>query len=107
MTKYRKYEDAVGLFKLCHKNENIYFENEKARNAFLDLLSHKCKLCPLLQPMKTFRELQQHMRRDHGLHYCDICVKDLKVSILRHTRKEIVMQNMGNNKYLNNDYTYC
>jgi len=81
MTQFRKFEDVAGRFKLFHKEENIFFENEKLRNEFFDLLSHKCKLCPLLKPMKTFRELELHMRRDHSLHYCDICVKDLKVSI--------------------------
>lgn len=44
------------------------------------LLQHECSLCPDAKPFNTFADLEQHMRKQHELFCCKLCVKHLKVS---------------------------
>lgn len=43
------------------------------------LLQHECPQCPDLPPFGLFGDLEQHMRRQHELFCCKLCLKHLKV----------------------------
>ena len=62
----------------------IYFENEAAERAFKSLLEHRCKVCKS-KDLKTLKDLDIHLRKDHELHLCDLCVENLRV--FSHERK--------------------
>ena len=62
----------------------IYFENEYAEKAFKHLLEHRCNVCKS-KDWKTLKELDVHLRKDHELHLCDLCVENLRV--FSHERK--------------------
>lgn len=43
------------------------------------LLQHECPRCPELPPFSLFGDLEQHMRKQHELFCCKLCLKHLKV----------------------------
>lgn len=43
------------------------------------LLHHECPRCPELPPFSLFGDLEQHMRKQHELFCCKLCLKHLKV----------------------------
>lgn len=57
----------------------IYFDDSDSQEKFHTLLAHGCKLCSDRQIFSNFNSLKDHMRRKHELHYCDLCVENLKV----------------------------
>ncbi|KAI8796844.1 zinc finger protein 598 [Biomphalaria glabrata] len=57
----------------------IFFEDEKVEGKYLELLEIRCKICRKRDPDKTFNQLQTHMRREHELFACDLCVTHLKI----------------------------
>lgn len=59
----------------------IFFEDEKVEGKYLELLEIRCKICRKRDPDKTFNQLQTHMRREHELFACDLCVTHLKVCL--------------------------
>lgn len=44
------------------------------------LLQHECPRCPELPPFGLFGDLEQHMRKQHELFCCKLCLKHLKVN---------------------------
>ncbi|XP_015109847.1 E3 ubiquitin-protein ligase ZNF598 [Diachasma alloeum] len=58
---------------------NIYFENPEIQEKFTELLAHSCNICEERQVFSSFNSLKEHMRRQHELHYCDLCVENLKI----------------------------
>lgn len=64
---------------LVYSKYNIYFDNHEVREQFLRLLAHKCSVCEDNQFFNSFNSLKEHMKRKHDLHYCDLCVENLKV----------------------------
>lgn len=64
---------------LVDSKYNIYFDNHEVREKFLWLLAHQCSICEDNQFFNSFNSLKEHMRRKHDLHYCDLCVDNLKV----------------------------
>lgn len=64
---------------LLDKRYNIYFDDEDIQERFVMLLAHSCDLCDERQVFGNFNSLKDHMRRFHELHYCDLCVENLKV----------------------------
>lgn len=59
---------------------NIYFDNHDVQQKFHNLLAHRCNVCHEGQVFNSFHALKEHMRRKHDLHYCDLCVENIKVS---------------------------
>ncbi|XP_011501913.1 PREDICTED: zinc finger protein 598 [Ceratosolen solmsi marchali] len=57
---------------------NIYFDNAEIQNKFLILLAHTCTICAN-QVFGSFTNLQDHMKRKHDLHYCQLCADNLKI----------------------------
>ncbi|XP_059572473.1 E3 ubiquitin-protein ligase ZNF598 isoform X1 [Alligator mississippiensis] len=71
---------TIVLNQLQHeKKYDIYFADGKVHALYRKLLQHECPLCPHVQPFNTVVELEQHMRKQHELFCCKLCVKHLKI----------------------------
>ena len=64
---------------LLDNRYNIYFDSPEVQEKFIKLLTHKCSVCEDNQVFSSFNSLKDHMRRKHDLHYCELCVDNLKV----------------------------
>ncbi|XP_069503421.1 E3 ubiquitin-protein ligase ZNF598 isoform X2 [Ambystoma mexicanum] len=62
----------------CEKKYDIYFEEADVLSQFRKLLQHECSLCSEARPFHTFMDLEQHMRKQHELFCCKLCVSNLK-----------------------------
>ncbi|XP_050823223.1 E3 ubiquitin-protein ligase ZNF598 isoform X2 [Gopherus flavomarginatus] len=77
---------AIPINQLQHeKKYDIYFTDGKVFALYRKLLQHECPLCPDVRPFNTIVDLEQHMRKQHELFCCKLCVKHLK--IFTHERK--------------------
>lgn len=77
---------TIVLGQLQHdKKYDIYFTDGKVYALYRKLLQHECPLCPEARPFATVVDLEQHMRKQHELFCCKLCVKHLK--IFTHERK--------------------
>lgn len=56
----------------------IQFENEAVRQKFDELMEFRCFKCTDSVPERSFKALQDHMRRKHTLFFCTLCL-ELKV----------------------------
>ena len=91
MAKKRRYEEVENEPYEIDKKYQICFENASVKKAFKRLLQHRCPEC-FITNEKTgeveekifvqFKQLDSHVRREHELFYCDICVEHLKVNSL-------------------------
>uniref|UniRef100_A0A8C6ZU30 Zinc finger protein 598, E3 ubiquitin ligase n=1 Tax=Nothoprocta perdicaria TaxID=30464 RepID=A0A8C6ZU30_NOTPE len=71
---------AIALHQLQHeKKYDIYFTDGNVYALYRKLLQHECSLCPDARPFNTFADLEQHMRKQHELFCCKLCVKHLKI----------------------------
>jgi hypothetical protein len=66
---------------LMDKKFKICFDSADIQAAYLKLLEHVCTICPGCPAFRTFANLKDHMRKEHELHYCDLCVENLKVIV--------------------------
>ncbi|OAD62261.1 hypothetical protein WN48_06999 [Eufriesea mexicana] len=72
-------------FRQLHKGDlldtryNIYFDTPDIQNKFYDLLANVCYICKEKSVFNNFNSLKDHMRYQHELHYCDLCVENLKI----------------------------
>lgn len=64
---------------LMDKKFKICFDNAEIQAAYDKLLEHVCKICPGRPAFRTFNNLKDHMRKEHELYYCDLCVDNLKI----------------------------
>nr|XP_019568668.1 PREDICTED: zinc finger protein 598 isoform X1 [Rhinolophus sinicus] len=77
---------TIPLHQLQHeKKYDIYFADGKVFALYRQLLQHECPRCPELPPFGLFGDLEQHMRKQHELFCCKLCLKHLK--IFTHERK--------------------
>ncbi|XP_037364001.1 E3 ubiquitin-protein ligase ZNF598 [Talpa occidentalis] len=77
---------TIPLQQLQHeKKYDIYFADGKVFALYRQLLLHECPRCPELPPFGLFADLEQHMRRQHELFCCKLCLKHLQ--IFTHERK--------------------
>ncbi|KFQ78337.1 Zinc finger protein 598, partial [Phaethon lepturus] len=71
---------TIALNQLQHeKKYDIYFMDGDVYAMYRKLLQHECSLCPDVKPFNTFADLEQHMRKQHELFCCKLCVKHLKI----------------------------
>ncbi|XP_040829500.1 E3 ubiquitin-protein ligase ZNF598-like isoform X2 [Ochotona curzoniae] len=71
---------TISLQQLQHeKKYDIYFADGKVFALYRQLLQHECPQCPDLPPFGLFGDLEQHMRRQHELFCCKLCLKHLKI----------------------------
>lgn len=61
-----------------NKKYKICFANLQIQKAFYDLLDHPCPKCDS-KSFYSFDALKEHVRKEHELFYCDICVSHLKI----------------------------
>lgn len=92
------YSELLENFKgtnLCDRKFGIIFANVDIQKAYYKILEHRCQTCEDSDkkwPFKTFIQLKDHMRREHGLFYCEICVDNLKIFTFErrcYTRQEL------------------
>uniref|UniRef100_A0AAY4D709 RING-type E3 ubiquitin transferase n=1 Tax=Denticeps clupeoides TaxID=299321 RepID=A0AAY4D709_9TELE len=69
----------------CERKHDIYFSDGKIYAQFRRILLPECPRCPEQKVFSKFEELEQHMRKQHELFCCKLCVKHLK--IFSHERK--------------------
>ncbi|XP_060642493.2 E3 ubiquitin-protein ligase ZNF598 [Anolis sagrei] len=71
---------TINLSQLQHdKKYDIYFTDGKVYALYRKLLQHECPICPEARPFATVGDLEQHMRKQHELFCCKLCVKHLKI----------------------------
>jgi len=80
-----KFEDIKDNIYPMDRKFKICFETEEIQNQYTAMLDHRCPVCKDKVTFKTFRQLDQHIRREHELYYCDLCVTNLRV--FTHERK--------------------
>lgn len=73
----------------------LFFCTSDIQKAYYKILEHRCHICQDGErkwPFKTFQQLKDHMRREHELFYCDICVENLRIFTFErrcYTRQEL------------------
>ena len=79
-----KFEDIKDNIYPMDRKYKICFETEEIQNSYMKLLSHESPVSPGVS-FKTFAQLDKHLRREHELYYCDLCVTNLH--LFSHERK--------------------
>ncbi len=62
-----------------HRQYDLYFQTRDLYREFREALDYWCPVCLDLTPFRNFRKLREHVNKTHDLHYCDICVENLKL----------------------------
>ncbi|XP_037545458.1 E3 ubiquitin-protein ligase ZNF598 [Nematolebias whitei] len=63
----------------CENKHDIYFADEMIFAKYRRLLLSECPLCREPKVFSRFEELEQHMRKQHELFCCKLCLKHLKI----------------------------
>ncbi|XP_033254091.1 E3 ubiquitin-protein ligase ZNF598-like [Drosophila miranda] len=77
------------------KKYRIGFCTAEIQQKFFQLLDHPCPKCEA-PPYRTFAGLRNHVRSEHNLHYCDLCVETLKIFTFErrcYTQSELSLHN--------------
>ncbi|KAM4820079.1 E3 ubiquitin-protein ligase ZNF598 isoform 1-T1 [Thomomys bottae] len=89
---------TIPLHQLQHeKKYDIYFADGKVFALYRQLLQHECPRCPQLPPFGLFGDLEQHMRKQHELFCCKLCLKHLKIFTYErkwYSRKDLARHRM-------------
>ncbi|XP_060028602.1 E3 ubiquitin-protein ligase ZNF598 isoform X2 [Erinaceus europaeus] len=89
---------TIPLQQLQHeKKYDIYFADGKVLALYRQLLQHECPRCPELPPFGLFGDLEQHMRKQHELFCCKLCLKHLKIFTYErkwYSRKDLARHRM-------------
>ncbi|KAK9883026.1 hypothetical protein WA026_001238 [Henosepilachna vigintioctopunctata] len=94
-------EPFVSLFPKYSKTDlqdakyGLIFTTSDIQRAYEKLLENRCSVCPEEKSwnFKTFGQLKDHMRREHELFYCDICIEH--VLIFSSERRTYTRQELG------------
>ncbi|XP_013417528.1 E3 ubiquitin-protein ligase ZNF598 [Lingula anatina] len=78
-SKPHRYDSFILHQLTAARKYNIYFETRAIQNTFYEIQEHKCPICKDRKPDRTFQQMRDHMRRDHGRQYCDLCVNHLTI----------------------------
>jgi len=57
------------------KKLGLCYTSKEVRNKVKELLQHKCKLCPDRPPYSHFDQLRDHIKKEHQLMFCMICLQ--------------------------------
>ncbi|XP_041362656.1 E3 ubiquitin-protein ligase ZNF598-like [Gigantopelta aegis] len=79
ITNLKKYSDHKRQQFISNWKHRIFFDTEETRRQYLKLLEYSCSLCPDRKPDHSFLGLKDHMRKQHSLFCCDLCVKHLQL----------------------------
>nr|XP_015800935.2 E3 ubiquitin-protein ligase ZNF598 [Nothobranchius furzeri] len=63
----------------CERKHDIYFADETIHSQYRRLLLSECPFCREPKVFSRFEELEQHMRKQHELFCCKLCLKHLKI----------------------------
>ncbi|XP_017070474.2 E3 ubiquitin-protein ligase ZNF598 [Drosophila eugracilis] len=77
------------------KKYRIGFCTAEIQQQFFKLLDHPCPKCDA-PPYRTFQGLRNHVRTEHSLLYCDLCVETLKIFTFErrcYTQAELQLHN--------------
>ncbi|KAM4813480.1 E3 ubiquitin-protein ligase ZNF598 isoform X1 [Urocitellus parryii] len=89
---------TIPIHQLQHeKKYDIYFADGKVFALYRQLLQHECPQCPQLPPFGLFGDLEQHMRKQHELFCCKLCLKHLKIFTYErkwYSRKDLARHRM-------------
>uniref|UniRef100_A0A250YLL1 RING-type E3 ubiquitin transferase n=1 Tax=Castor canadensis TaxID=51338 RepID=A0A250YLL1_CASCN len=89
---------TIQIHQLQHeKKYDIYFADGKVFALYRQLLQHECPRCPQLPPFGLFGDLEQHMRKQHELFCCKLCLKHLKIFTYErkwYSRKDLARHRM-------------
>nr|CAD7401893.1 unnamed protein product [Timema poppensis] len=75
----RPFRDLNNYTYLMDKKFKICFESAAIQTAYNKLLEHICLLCASRPAFRTFQNLKDHMKKEHELQYCNLCVDNLKI----------------------------
>lgn len=78
----RPYESISSENYFVDTRAKIWMEDKAVKDAYNYLIAHNCTVCHedgKQQAFKSFRALKDHIRKDHQLFLCDICVEHIKV----------------------------
>ena len=68
------------LFRLHgDRKYRIFFESAQLHRLYDLLKQNSCSKCVPNSSYRTFKQLRDHVNKEHDLHYCDICVDNLKL----------------------------
>lgn len=90
-TLFRKLE----RINLQDRKFGLIFNTPSIQRSYYKLLEHNCPICKESErkwPFRTFLNLKEHMRKEHELFYCDLCVANLKIFTFErkcYTRSEL------------------
>lgn len=79
VNKVTKFESIPRHGYIPNRKNKMFFENDTIKQAFDKLLENRCKLCTHARPERTFKDLEKHMRKEHTMFYCSLCVDHLKL----------------------------
>ncbi|XP_045045673.1 E3 ubiquitin-protein ligase ZNF598 isoform X7 [Desmodus rotundus] len=89
---------TIAIHQLQHeKKYDIYFADGRVFALYRQLLQHECPRCPELPPFSLFGDLEQHMRKQHELFCCKLCLKYLKIFTYErkwYSRKDLARHRM-------------
>ena len=63
----------------CDEKYSVYFQNDTLRQSYSDVLRFVCPIANCSMEFGNMRKLNSHTRKDHNLHYCQICMDHLKL----------------------------
>lgn len=97
----KPYASYVGVHKWsCDRKNGVFFQNQSLQDAYYSLMENKCSKCSE-PPFRSFKLLRDHMIRAHDLHYCDICVDNLKLfpsEFKAYTRRDLALHRREGDK---------
>lgn len=71
---------TIGTHQFHHeKKYDIYIADGRIHTQFRKLLQHDCSVCLESRPFNTFEELEYHMRKQHEMFSCKLCVRHLQI----------------------------
>ncbi|XP_054283909.1 E3 ubiquitin-protein ligase ZNF598-like [Macrosteles quadrilineatus] len=76
---FKQLERSLSLRTAVDRKFQIVFESPDIQAAYDALLAHVCPKCPTRHAFQTFNHLRDHVRKEHELFYCDLCVDNLKI----------------------------
>nr|XP_012598941.1 zinc finger protein 598 isoform X3 [Microcebus murinus] len=89
---------TIPIHQLQHeKKYDIYFADGKVFALYRQLLQHECPRCPELPPFSLFGDLEQHMRKQHELFCCRLCLQHLQIFTYErkwYSRKDLARHRM-------------
>ena len=77
-TRKKESFQRLNTLKLIKDNDydvGIYFADLAIIKDYRRILEHRCPVCPNRPPDRTFDLTKAHLRKDHTLFYCDICLE--------------------------------